>query len=768
MSTPKALTAARRGWHVFPIVDGTKRPACKWTSGATSDPERVGEWAEDRPAYGIACGPSGLVVLDEDEPGELDRWRAATGLTLPETFTVVTGRGRHHYFTQPEGEPLTNHSRFQLEGYRIDVRGAGGYVLGPGSAHPDGGTYAAENRLRPAPMPEDVAEWMRAGASPQKAREATQKAGASPRSESTPQPARERHTSPFDDFDDLIDWEHVLEGWTLHHEDADGTRYWTRPGKDVGEGWSATTDRPGGPSRLFVFSTSTPLRPQVPYRKAVAWAVLNGYAETPEGLRAAAAQLKGWGYGSATAAEEFTPQGVGMTPTPGGLPSRQRPEGRRAGGSPRSESTPPPALVSDIVLTPATSVKVRRPRWLKRGWYPLDVVTIVAGRGGEGKSTLVLADVADLTRGLLDGDTDGPRTVVISAIEDEKGLQRARLAAAGADLSRVYFLDLAVLDPATGEVLNEGAPRIPHHLPSIREQLKAAGASVWVIDPLTAVVPGDLNAREDVRAALDPLTALARELDIAVVGICHFNKGPGNASNKLAGSAAFRDVARSVVLVAHDPDSGERVATIDKSNYGDSAGKSFGFTLESADTSDDEGGAFTVPRVRFLGETRTSVDEIINRQSQPIDNDRKDVEAWLVAYLTEQGGKAAFQDIRKAAKAEGWTEDQVKKARARGLRDLIRYERLGYPAKSFWSLDFSDTSSGEGDDTDQPGRPVVPLSGGHGTTGTTGEKTPTFPSDSKANTVGPQMAPLEGLSEGDDGHEFSDTPTPEEAGKEGA
>ena len=92
------LNAARwcagRGWHVFPLRPGDKRPAfpdhkaedctgtdlrCRgghqgWEPRATTDPGRIGRaWARTPYNIGIACGPSGLLVIDLDtpKPGEV-------------------------------------------------------------------------------------------------------------------------------------------------------------------------------------------------------------------------------------------------------------------------------------------------------------------------------------------------------------------------------------------------------------------------------------------------------------------------------------------------------------------------------------------------------------------------------------------------------------------------------------------------------------------------------------------------------------------------
>ena len=91
-STPMltaALEASDRGWRVFPLRPGTKRPArpghdakacdrtdprCRgghtgWEPRATTDPGRIRRgWAAAPFNIGIACGPSRLVVVDLDTP----------------------------------------------------------------------------------------------------------------------------------------------------------------------------------------------------------------------------------------------------------------------------------------------------------------------------------------------------------------------------------------------------------------------------------------------------------------------------------------------------------------------------------------------------------------------------------------------------------------------------------------------------------------------------------------------------------------------------
>ncbi|MEU0570861.1 bifunctional DNA primase/polymerase [Nonomuraea sp. NPDC005983] len=182
--TRYALAAAARGWPVFPLTPGDKRPLrgfTDWERQATTDPERIGRmWARAPFNIGIACGPSALVVIDLDVPKPDEQPPSAwalpgvhegadvlavlceqAGQPLPlETFTVRTRcGGTHLYFATPPGVDLGN-TAGKL-GWKIDTRAHGGYVVGPGSVVdlPDGtGPYEVLHAPTPAPLPAWLAE----------------------------------------------------------------------------------------------------------------------------------------------------------------------------------------------------------------------------------------------------------------------------------------------------------------------------------------------------------------------------------------------------------------------------------------------------------------------------------------------------------------------------------------------------------------------------------------------------------------------------------
>jgi hypothetical protein len=179
-----AVAAATRGWYVFPIRPGLKRPPalhghkrcaatgiCRnghqgWEQRAMNDPDRIRwYWTSERyrgSNIGIAAGPSGIVLVDLDMPKSaddippdhlraqgihdgLDHFAlicADHGQPFPsDTLTGRTARsGWHLFFRAPENVrlPSTEGDKGHGLGWKIDTRAWGGYIVAPGSITPDG------------------------------------------------------------------------------------------------------------------------------------------------------------------------------------------------------------------------------------------------------------------------------------------------------------------------------------------------------------------------------------------------------------------------------------------------------------------------------------------------------------------------------------------------------------------------------------------------------------------------------------------------------
>jgi Bifunctional DNA primase/polymerase, N-terminal len=165
-----ALALAARGWLVFPCIPGGKRPALRgnWQNLATTSTDQIRAWWAEAPYnVGVACGPSGLVVIDLDiphgeQPGELPSGMvngtdalaalcAQYGQPYPlPTYAVETPSGGCHlYYAAPDGRVRNSTGRL---GQLIDVRAGDGYVIGAGSRIGER-AYTARDERTPVPLP---------------------------------------------------------------------------------------------------------------------------------------------------------------------------------------------------------------------------------------------------------------------------------------------------------------------------------------------------------------------------------------------------------------------------------------------------------------------------------------------------------------------------------------------------------------------------------------------------------------------------------------
>lgn len=106
----------------------------------------------------VATGPvSGVIVIDVDGDAgraSLAALESANG-PLPVTWRTITARGFHTWFADPAAPIGVSAGKL---GSGLDVRARGGYVVGPGSAHPSGARYrwaddADPARVALAPLP---------------------------------------------------------------------------------------------------------------------------------------------------------------------------------------------------------------------------------------------------------------------------------------------------------------------------------------------------------------------------------------------------------------------------------------------------------------------------------------------------------------------------------------------------------------------------------------------------------------------------------------
>lgn len=152
-----ALLFASRGFRVFRVVPNGKVPYRDGINEATTDPATINRWFDERPELNYGIPTEGRALIDIDPRKDPDGWIAdyAELYPLPPTLTVITpSGGRHIWFDGFEA------GQRRLKGSTcIDVRGRGGYVVGPGSQM-HGKRWVLSVDAPPAPIPPAIRERM--------------------------------------------------------------------------------------------------------------------------------------------------------------------------------------------------------------------------------------------------------------------------------------------------------------------------------------------------------------------------------------------------------------------------------------------------------------------------------------------------------------------------------------------------------------------------------------------------------------------------------
>ena len=269
----------------------------------------------------------------------------------------------------------------------------------------------------------------------------------------------------------------------------------------------------------------------------------------------------------------------------------------------------------EILVQPLNLVESRRLQWVWQDMIPEQSLTLMAGTAGIGKSTILAWITSALTRGELPGAFQGKPIAVgfVAAEDDVPRTLIPRLDAAGANRQLTSTLRVQVTGD-NGETWKQ-LPTIAEDLSELEAQIIEHGIKVLIVDPVVSVMDGDSVRLSDVRRNLDRLSALCERTGCTVIAVTHFNKGAGNASEKITGSSAFRDTARSVLLLAVDEDSEQRILSVDKSNYSP-VKKSLAFMVRSVSVPVSDGGETLVGCAELLGETALRVHDLVGNLSE--------------------------------------------------------------------------------------------------------------------------------------------------------
>ena len=318
---------------------------------------------------------------------------------------------------------------------------------------------------------------------------------------------------------------------------------------------------------------------------------------------------------------------------------------------------PPRPVVKCMAAVAAESVQ-----WLWRGWLPCRTLVLLAGKPGEGKSTIGLDFAARVSRGWTWPDaSDGaaPGNVLILSAEDSPSATiRPRLDAAGADVARIFLLTAVSRTGHDGEARKD-MPSLADDLPAVEAAAAEIGnVKLLLVDPLSAYL-GAVDSHRDasVRSVLAPLQALAERVGACVLAIMHLRKsGGGDALDRVSGSGGFVAAARSAILVTHDDANPERRLFLStKSNLGP---RPDGLTFTLAQHPDSE---VAVPTWGAERITRTA-DEVLAARDEPHDRECDTAAQFLRELLSD--GPIETSKVKREARSAGVAYRALQKAAA--------------------------------------------------------------------------------------------------------
>lgn len=377
-----------------------------------------------------------------------------------------------------------------------------------------------------------------------------------------------------------------------------------------------------------------------------------------------------------------------------------------------------------VTLTTASSIKIRPVKWTWDERIPAASLSLCGGREGIGKSTVTYTLAADITVGKLPGQYFGePRSVVIAATEDAWEYTIVpRLMAAGADLDRVYRVDVVTAEGIPG------ALSLPRDITDLARLIVDNDVALVLLDPLLSRLEADLDSHKDadVRVALEPLTALCERTGVAVLGIIHVNKSHStDPLTLLMASRAFAAVARAVLFVMTDPDDDQiRLLGQPKNNLGRTDHlPTLTFKIDSHVVAETDEGPVVTGKLTWLGESDRTIRDALESAGDTPDTRTatNDALGWLTDYLTDNGGAADHADIKRAGAQAGHSIDALKRARTRGNITSTSY---GYPRRTQWALPGTQIHAD----------PDTAVSATHGESTPTALTTPTAPTDQRGPT----------------------------------
>jgi len=327
-----------------------------------------------------------------------------------------------------------------------------------------------------------------------------------------------------------------------------------------------------------------------------------------------------------------------------------------------------------ITAVNAATVTPKPISWLWPERYPLGKLALNAGKPDCGKSLLTLDLAARVTTGSdwPDGakNTLGSRSVLMAVAEDDlEDTVVPRLKAAGADLTKIHFIDKVRIQDFAAERDEDMGPQtralqLAADVNKLKKAIEANPDVVLVIvDTITSFF-GDINANadKDVRPVMDALTEAFRDCQATFLAIVHHNKkNDADAIQRILGASSLPGSVRVAYSFSRNPDDkSEFFMARAKGNLTKNHG-GMKYTIDEKEVAP----GITAPYIKWMEEIEESANEIAERD-RDVDGRRElkqiDKARLFLPVAMEKGPRLA-RELYKEASAEGISEKTLKTVR---------------------------------------------------------------------------------------------------------
>ena len=316
------------------------------------------------------------------------------------------------------------------------------------------------------------------------------------------------------------------------------------------------------------------------------------------------------------------------------------------------------------------SIKPTRLKWLWRGRILAGKLNVFSGEPDVGKGMTTVDFAARITRHIdfpdCKNELDGPKGVLLLSSEDDmEDTIVPRLIAAGADMTRIHFVQISENTSGTRE---EGIVCLDRDLPILEAEIRLNPDIVLIIpDPVIAFLgDADPNKDKEVRPIYSKMKTFAKRLNVAWLFVNHWNKNQNATSiNKTSGAKTMVSAPRATWMFSRSPEDPTRFLMMKgKGNLSSGRTKTLAYRIVSVPFDFGDGRPADpdgIPKLVWDGETDHTCDEVLQDASEPKNRRSSKAEDLLNKLLV--GGVKLAREIYVAGDKEGLSTDKMKRAR---------------------------------------------------------------------------------------------------------